>query len=1185
MPPKLRPRQQLPPSDHNYAKSLTHTPLYGENSWPLIVSGTAGIFHQEAESPRDAEKVPDRIKVEPRPIKIQTLNPGRKIIRIVRRTSMMNIFEVKEVPVTEIIQDTKENKIKVVIKETVAPKKEVKEENIQEKSEATAETKEDDIKPKRKRKRFFKGTTFEPKKRRRKRTMSTNSLSQTASDQKENMELNDSGIVADISEAKELSMDEGKVSEPTTPLTEKMSGLYDLQVANPDEPNKFLAQPMKMKRICNSCTTSCHWPRKKRGGSLPPESDSRRQSERLIKLNYKFPFESLPDVCKFKIFSYLTPCEKGVAAQVCVEWNQLMKSPGLWSHLNFSMFHHSSQMRNKSRLKTSALGYQYQYPVFNSSTEYDDYKQRVSKFLSFLESVRPKLKHLVWSYDIGQPKDDWLNWIIEMLRKSQCQNLTYVNMDWTWTPLRLPSSDRYCCLFNKMQMKYRLHEKRIRCFNKLQDALAKEAPNLSHLKMPFDWSPRSVLLLCRLKNLQTLQLGQYMMLTGVQQEMMDTLLHNMPQLRELEMKICSPNYNSSTTYAINHKYLELLDISGCKGFFLSQLDCPNLKFLKIGRYPWKGKLIEKETNTLPCIYALCKKGTPQLVYINRHHVHAYWMEFLYDELNSVLSKLCSCKDHLYGEPRVIPDPGPGPEDDPDGNPDEQGDHPGPLVQGLGIKAPEIYVPPKPPKEIVSLKDHLDYDFSLYDKPLSSNSVPKVQDNDPQPGTSKDGNYTFTLGGPSTCGVSSGDKDKNSVVEPKCTNVSTKATASSTSSVSDQAGDDVKVSKVGNNSRAKVKRSQPKEAEDKADSDSSSEPEEPIPIGHPTVEVRSTPYVRTILPYIPGAATHVAVIPIRVVDPRAVPGGAPPVVTTGVPLAIQSITLRPQVIAVDKTTGTHVLSGPLTIIRQIIPVRVAAATVSSNPANLPNPPVPANPPVLGNPPVPTDPSVFTNSQVTSEASVPTSLPSSIPVNRTESTDKAAPISTAESTGTALKDRQLDPYTMDSTVNSSEIATPKVPDIKNIESQDVTSAEPNSHDTVEPIVGNGCKVAPVETPVKESPIKAESLPRPMEVDPRIDIDTPSEEHSPEMVSEQRLHEQTTMSVLNHCTDNIKVKEENVKSTSDIVDVSMANHYELSQSEKSDQNNEQEMNEKQSDKAEIPMETGEPKERREENTPKEQ
>ncbi len=1158
MPPKLRPRQQLPPSDHNYAKSLTHTPLYGENSWPLIVSGTAGIFHHETDSPKDAEKVPDKSKTEPRKVKIETLNPGRKIIRIVRRTSMMNIFEVKEVPVTDIIKDTKENKIKVIIKENVAPKKEQTEEKKSE-NETSGESKEDEIKPKRKRKRFFKGTTFEPKKRRRKRTVSTNSLSPTATDQKDNVQLNDSGIVADISPAKENSIDESKVDEGSPPLEEKMSGLYDLELANPNEPNKFLAQPMKMKRICNSCTTQCHWPRKKRGGSLPPESDSRRQSERLIKLNYKFPFESLPDVCKFKIFSYLTPCEKGVAAQVCVEWNQLMKSPGLWSHINFSMFNHSIQMRNKqSRFnKTSALGYPYQHPVFSSFTEYDDYKQRVSKFLAFLETVRPKLKHLVWSYDIGQPKDEWLDWIIEMLRKSQCQNLSYANMDWTWTPLRLPSSDRYCCLFNKMQLKYRLHEKRIRCFNRLQEALAKEAPNLSHLKTPFDWSPRSVLLLCRLRNLQTLQLGQYMMLKGIEQEMMDTLLHNMPQLRELEMKICTPNYKSNTVYAINHKYLELLDISGCKGFFLCQLDCPNLKFLKIGRYPWKGKLIDKETNTLPCIYDLCKKGTPKLVYLNRHHVHAYWVEFLYDELNSVLSKLCSCKDHLYGEPRIIPDPGAGPDggDDPDGGNLDQVDHPGPLVQGLGIKTPELHIPPKPPVEIVSLKDHLDYDFSLYDQPLSSTSGPTVQDDEPQPGTSKAGGYTFTLEEPSTSGLQSAGKDKNNVGEPKSSSSPAKATASSKSSVSDQPCD-AKVSKVGSNCRSKVKSSQPKRAEEKADSDSSSEPDEPIPIGHPTVEVRSTPYVRTVLPFMPAAATHVAVVPIRVVDARgAVPGVAPPVVETRVPLAIQSITLRPQVIAVDKATGTHVLSGPLTIIRQIIPVR-AAATVSSNPnpSSLPNPPVSTNASVTTNPPAPTNPAVTTNPQVTTNTNPHVSNNPAVIINVVESKDKVPASSTAESiTETPLKLEDHPPESMpekekpmDCTIKSCENA-PQVPESNNIESQQEHESGCQSTDSKTPeteTTGDigGYESTPIEAPIV-SAITYESPPTQMEVNTHLDASP--DKHSPELISKQGPDERSAVNVLNKCSENVDTTTDSVdESTEDVADIPIDDADEVSE-----------------------------------------
>ena len=99
-----------------------------------------------------------------------------------------------------------------------------------------------------------------------------------------------------------------------------------------------------------------------------------------------------------------------------------------------------------------------------------------------------------------------------------------------------------------------------------------------------------------------------------------------------------------------------------------------------------------------------------------------------------------------------------------------------------------------------------------------------------------------------------------------------------------------------------------------------------------MEVRSTPRVNTV-PFI-GAPTHVAVIPIRIVDPGALPQS--PTIST-VPISIQSIALQPQVIAVDKVTGTHVVSGPLTVVKhviQVVPKATPTVTTTST-RNEPN----------------------------------------------------------------------------------------------------------------------------------------------------------------------------------------------------------------------------------------------------------
>ena len=862
MPPKLRPRWQLPPADHNYAKPLTHLPIYSENCWPLIVTGTKGIFDKE------------------QPV-LNTEAEAAKEVMTPECSAEEFVDEVVSVKTTR-----KRNRSE---------------------SENANKGNSDEIAPKRKRRKFFKGTTFEPKRRRKKKNgnkATATKVVSEASSQRADLSavshvpetIQDPGqdkIVAvgnmatnSDSKSSDIAMENGSTVPDTFSKLEGLPQLYSLSEST--EPLR--AQPEKMKRICSSCTSQCHW-RKKRGTSLPPESESRRQSERLIKLNYKFPFEDLPDVCKLKIFSYLSICDKGTAAQVCVEWSRLMKSPGLWAHMSFSAFNSSvSSLRYKSvkSTKSPPLIFHGHHPWFNSCAEYEDYKGRVLKFLTFVQDIKPKLRSLSFTYDIGEPKDEWLRWISELLHKAQCLDLTYANMDWTWTPQRLTCTDRYCCLFNKMQIKYRTHEKRVRCFNKLQEVLAQVAPKLAHLKVPFDWSPRSVLLMCRLKQVKTLQLGQYMMLKGIQQEMMDALLRNMPQLRELEIQVCSPYHNRTITYSIKHAGLELLDISMCKGFFLHELTCPRLTVLKLGRCAWKGPLVNKETNKLHCIYSLCKKGTPSLAYINRHHVQAYWVEYLYDELNTLLCKVCSCKDHLYRETSPLPvDP----------SAEDQGPRPPDLVAV---------------QNIAQMQAHLDGAMNIV--PRAQNAVDLLQSLDP-PLANIVPLFPLVQQPEASC-----TEAKSECARPGCSKyVVDDAVPSTSSAVTPGCSKQPSVpfsSKGKSCSKFKAKRSKPAPSttESKETPDSSDTEEQLIPIEHSTVEVRSTPRVNTFS--FTGGPTHVAVIPIRVVDPLAVPQSP---ALSPMPISIQSIALQPQVIAIDKLTGTHVLSGPLTVVKHVIQV--------------------------------------------------------------------------------------------------------------------------------------------------------------------------------------------------------------------------------------------------------------------------
>ena len=309
---------------------------------------------------------------------------------------------------------------------------------------------------------------------------------------------------------------------------------------------------------------------------------------------------------------------------------------------------------------------------------------------------------------------------------------------------------------------------------------------------------------------------------------------------------------------------------------------------------------------MQCIYTLCRRGTPRLAYINRHYIQAYWVEFLYDELNTVLCKVCSCKDHLYGEP-IIVQPEVNGEDQPDNAENNENVQVPAGVQGhiVQVEAAINMVPNVNNAVIQAVDPPLANIVPLF--PLLDDDDMREDNVKPGPSNEKVPNAS-----------SKGFGDGKYVIDDAVPSTSTDPRAQ---------GKGKSCAKF----KAKRSKSLPVPLQTN-ESESSDADDQDIPIEHSTVEVRSTPRIND-LPFI-GAPTHVAVIPIRVVDPRILPQTP---ALNPVPIAIQSIALQPQVIAVDKATGTHVVSGPLTVVKHIIQVipkttTVPTATVSSAPAS-------------------------------------------------------------------------------------------------------------------------------------------------------------------------------------------------------------------------------------------------------------
>jgi len=139
--------------------------------------------------------------------------------------------------------------------------------------------------------------------------------------------------------------------------------------------------------------------------------------EMLRRVPEAFPFLSLPNDCRLTVFSFLNATDRGIAAQVCNSWRDLIRSPTLWTTIDFNSF---ALCRRCSRLGRNCT------PLC-----YAAYKSRVKSFFKFLTSVRPTIHCLRAAFDIGDHRDGWLELLqVILLFIYACLYVVYVS---SWT--------------------------------------------------------------------------------------------------------------------------------------------------------------------------------------------------------------------------------------------------------------------------------------------------------------------------------------------------------------------------------------------------------------------------------------------------------------------------------------------------------------------------------------------------------------------------------------------------------------------------------------------------------------------------------------------------------------------------------------------------------------------------------
>lgn len=344
----------------------------------------------------------------------------------------------------------------------------------------------------------------------------------------------------------------------------------------------------------------------------------------------KFPFQNLPDVCKLKIFSYLGLIDKGLAAQVCREWNAWLQSPSIWMNIDLTQLPlHSKQLR------------------FHRCTAecHAEHHVKIGKFLLFLGRIRPLVIWISISWEITGNKDDWLELIQLLFSSVHLNELRVANLIWKATMAKPLWSRNFKWSLVDLQGTEYTERRRQRHFAKFFEMFAEAAPRLEHLTLPFDWSLRSIRSLIHLKNIQYLTLDKFFDFQVLDQTMLDMILQSLQLLRHLVIEIWTPSGSGLIGYQIHSDSLLYLDILRCRGLFLSQVGLQNIRILKVSRHEWKGPLELKGDIDTACLHQLLSDGAPRLQQLNDHFLEVYWREHIYEKLDRVLRAVCSCKAH------------------------------------------------------------------------------------------------------------------------------------------------------------------------------------------------------------------------------------------------------------------------------------------------------------------------------------------------------------------------------------------------------------------------------------------------------------------------------------------------------------------------------------------------------------
>ncbi|XP_029448075.1 uncharacterized protein LOC115085795 [Rhinatrema bivittatum] len=343
-----------------------------------------------------------------------------------------------------------------------------------------------------------------------------------------------------------------------------------------------------------------------------------------------FPFSLLPVDCQLHVFSFLSEVEKCTAALVCADWSKLMRTPRLWRVADFM------------RLGAFHSGME---GVLVSGRDFERWKEWVHQYAYHLTSRSASLLVLRASFDLGDQKTKWADFLLRFLGSIHCSELKELELNWTLTHLE----PHDCWPAGSMAQICLAKTDQFNGFQILFESLTHSSPKLTKMKLPFDWSEHSVALLTHFQQLRVLELNYFWVFKGVSPETMQGLMKALPNLQRLILQVLVPVKDLGVSYLLESTSLEHLDVSQSRGLIFSHLDLPALKELR-AKKTIRGILLNRRTKQAlqsrwSCLYDLLRKGAPGLQSFNGHQLLPQWQEKNYPELEETLVQSCYCTRH------------------------------------------------------------------------------------------------------------------------------------------------------------------------------------------------------------------------------------------------------------------------------------------------------------------------------------------------------------------------------------------------------------------------------------------------------------------------------------------------------------------------------------------------------------